>query len=401
MKDSKTRLTREGAGGIMKEKKEGAGMRVLVAIDSFKGSLSSLRAGDAAREGILRAIPDAEVEVAALADGGEGTLDAILSAGGERIALDVTGPLGETVRAEYGILSGRGLAVIEMAAAAGLPLVPEAKRNPLDTTTYGVGELVADALARGCRRILLGIGGSATNDGGVGMLSALGYRFLDGEGREIPRGAIGLRSLREIDVRGALPALSECILEVASDVDNPLCGPRGCSAVFGPQKGATPESVSDMDAWLASYAMLTASVFGRNFESTPGAGAAGGMGFACLAYLGGTLRPGVGLVIEATGLRERIRRADLVITGEGRLDAQSAMGKAPVGVARLAKEYGKTVIALAGSVGDGADACIGAGIDAYFPILARPSSLAEAMDSETAARNLARTAEQVVRLLGR
>lgn len=374
-------------------------MRVAVAIDSFKGSLSTLRAGEAAREGILRALPDAEVGVFPLADGGEGTLDALLASGGERISIPVCGPLGETVTAEYGILSDSGIAVIEMAAAAGLTLVPEARRDPLDTTTYGVGEIIRDAIFRGCRRFLVGIGGSATNDGGTGMLSALGFGFLDEKGREIPRGAIGLRSLCRITSDGALPELSECVFEVACDVKNPLCGALGCSAVYGPQKGATPETVREMDGWLSAYADLSASLLGADHRDTPGAGAAGGMGFAITAYLGGRLRSGIELVIEATGLLRELALADVVVTGEGRLDAQSAMGKAPVGVARLAKEHGRTVVAFSGCVTDEARVCNAAGIDAFFPILRRPSTLAEAMDPDAAYRNLADTAEQVFRLL--
>ena len=373
-------------------------MRVVIAIDSFKGSLSSLRAGNAAREGLLRALPHAEVEVLPLADGGEGTLDAVLSVGGNRVSIPVTGPLGESVSACYGIV-GDGLAVIEMAEAAGLTLLPEGRRDPLYTTTYGVGELIRDAIGRGCRRFLVGIGGSATNDGGTGMLTALGFAFLDRDGSPIPHGAIGLRELAEIRLDGAMPELAECVFEIASDVTNPLCGPNGCSAVYGPQKGATEETVGKMDAWLSAYAKRSAAILGRDESSTPGAGAAGGMGFAFVSYLGGRLCSGAALVTEATGLRERIAAADLVLTGEGRLDRQSAMGKAPSAVARLAKEYGRTVVALAGSIGDGASDCHTVGIDAFFPILRRPMSLSEAMDGAIAYRNLADTAEQVGRLL--
>lgn len=376
-------------------------MKVIVAIDSFKGSLSSTAAGEAARQGILRAMPDAEVGISALADGGEGTVDAICEAcDGERIALDVVGPLGETVRAEYAVIPSRALAVIEMAAAAGLPLVPEERRDPLYTTTYGVGELIRHAIEeRGCRDFLIGIGGSATNDGGVGMLRALGFRFLDREGGEIAHGATGLRDLAKIDVDGALPALAECRFRIACDVENPLCGPKGCSAVYGPQKGATPETVAEMDAWLDAYAELSASVLGRNFKNTPGAGAAGGLGFAFISYLGGTLSSGIELVIETIGLERKIADADVVVTGEGRLDGQTAMGKAPVGVARLAKRCGKLVLAVSGCVTDEARLCNAAGIDAFFPILRRPISLAEAMDEKNARQSLTDTVEQIFRLL--
>ena len=258
--------------------------------------------------------------------------------------------------------------------------------------------MIVDAIKNGCRRFLFGIGGSATNDGGVGMLQALGCSFLDAQGREIPRGARGLASLAEIRTAGALPQLAECEFSVACDVKNPLCGEQGCSAIYGPQKGATPAMVAAMDADLAHYAALTRAVIPQADAGYPGAGAAGGMGFALLAYLGGRLASGIDLVIDATGLEEKIRQADLVMTGEGRMDAQSCMGKAPVGVARLAKKYGKPVVALAGCVTAEAVACNAQGIDAFFPILPAPCTLTEAMAPENAKSNLARTAEQVYRL---
>ncbi len=373
-------------------------MRVVVAIDSFKGSLSSLEAGEAIGTGIHAADVGAEVVVSPLGDGGEGTVDAIVAAtGGRKRTVRVCGPLGNPVEAAYGILPG-GRAVMEMAAAAGITLMGAEERDPLAATTYGVGEMIADAIKNGCRRFLFGIGGSATNDGGVGMLQALGFSFLDAQGREIPRGARGLASLAEIRTAGALPQLAECEFSVACDVKNPLCGEQGCSAVYGPQKGATPAMVAAMDADLAHYAALTRAVIPQADAGYPGAGAAGGMGFALLAYLGGRLASGIDLVIDATGLEEKIRQADLVITGEGRLDAQSCMGKAPVGVARLAKKYGKPVVALAGCVTAEAVACNAQGIDAFFPILPAPCTLTEAMAPENAKSNLARTAEQVYRL---
>ncbi len=373
-------------------------MRVVVAIDSFKGSLSSLEAGEAIGTGIHAADVGAEVVVSPLGDGGEGTVDAIVAAtGGRKRTVRVCGPLGNPVEAAYGILPG-GRAVMEMAAAAGITLMGAEELDPLAATTYGVGEMIADAIKNGCRRFLFGIGGSATNDGGVGMLQALGFSFLDAQGREIPRGARGLASLAEIRTAGALPQLAECEFSVACDVKNPLCGEQGCSAVYGPQKGATPAMVAAMDADLAHYAALTRAVIPQADAGYPGAGAAGGMGFALLAYLGGRLASGIDLVIDATGLEEKIRQADLVITGEGRLDAQSCMGKAPVGVARLAKKYGKPVVALAGCVTAEAVACNAQGIDAFFPILPAPCTLTEAMAPENAKSNLARTAEQVYRL---
>ncbi len=373
-------------------------MKVVVAMDSFKGSLTSLAAGEAAREGILRADPAAEVLVRPLADGGEGTVEALVSGMGGRLrTVLVTGPLGEGVDCAYGVLGDT--AVIEMAGAAGLPLVPAEERDPLRTTTYGVGEVIADAIAQGCRRFLVGIGGSATNDGGAGMLQALGFGLLDAEGRDIPRGAQGLKKLARIETAGALPALAGCRFRVACDVTNPLCGEKGASAVFGPQKGARPADIPRMDAWLAAYAQIAAKAFPGADPEAPGTGAAGGLGFAFRTFLSGELEPGVQIVLEETRLAEALAGADVVVTGEGRLDGQTAMGKAPVGVARLAKARGCLVLALAGGVTRDAGACNGAGIDAFFPAVRGVTTLAEAMDPENARANLADAAEQAFRLL--
>lgn len=373
-------------------------MKVVVAMDSFKGSLTSLAAGEAAREGILRADPAAEVLVRPLADGGEGTVEALVSGMGGRLrTVRVTGPLGEGVDCAYGVLGDT--AVIEMAGAAGLPLVSAEERDPLRTTTYGVGEVIADAIAQGCRRFLVGIGGSATNDGGAGMLQALGFGLLDAEGRDIPRGAQGLKKLARIETAGALPALAGCRFRVACDVTNPLCGEKGASAVFGPQKGARPADIPRMDAWLAAYAQIAAKAFPGADPEAPGTGAAGGLGFAFRTFLSGELEPGVQIVLEETRLAEALAGADVVVTGEGRLDGQTAMGKAPVGVARLAKARGCLVLALAGGVTRDAGACNGAGIDAFFPAVRGVTTLAEAMDPENARANLADAAEQAFRLL--
>ena len=373
-------------------------MKVVVAMDSFKGSLTSLAAGEAVREGILRADPAAEVLVRPLADGGEGTVEALVSGMGGRLrTVRVTGPLGEGVDCAYGVLGDT--AVIEMAGAAGLPLVPAEERDPLRTTTYGVGEVIADAIAQGCRRFLVGIGGSATNDGGPGMLQALGFGLLDAEGRDIPRGAQGLKKLARIETAGALPALAGCRFRVACDVTNPLCGEKGASAVFGPQKGARPADIPRMDAWLAAYAQIAAKAFPGADPEAPGTGAAGGLGFAFRTFLSGELEPGVQIVLEETRLAEALAGADVVVTGEGRLDGQTAMGKAPVGVARLAKARGCLVLALAGGVTRDAGACNGAGIDAFFPTVRGVTTLAEAMDPENARANLADAAEQAFRLL--
>ena len=375
-------------------------MNIVVAMDSFKGSLSSMEAGQAVRAGITQADPSTQVTVRPLADGGEGTVEALISGmGGQRQQVTVTGPLGAPVVCTYGILPATGTAVVEMSGAAGLPLVPEPQRNPLYTTTYGVGEVIRHAIAQGCRRFLVGIGGSATNDGGVGMLQALGYGFLDGEGRPIPHGAQGLSQLARITLDGVLPQLAECEFRVACDVTNVLCGPQGCSAVYGPQKGATPEMVQDMDQWLDHYAQLARAVYPDTAHpDAPGTGAAGGLGFAFQTFTRGVLEPGVSIVLEETHLEKFIREADLVITGEGRLDGQTAMGKAPVGVAQLAKRYHKPVVALAGCVTSDATTCHVQGIDAFFPVLPGPCSLDQAMEPDTARANLAATAQQVFRL---
>ena len=377
-------------------------MKAVVAIDSFKGCLTSLEAGQAAKEGILRVYPDAQVALLPLADGGEGTVETLTGGmGGAVQRIRVTGPLGSPVECEYGIVqdeNGSRTAVIEMAQAAGLTLVPEERRDPLLATTYGVGEVIRDAMERQCRRFLVGIGGSATNDGGIGMLQALGFEFLDRAGNPVSRGARGLKDLAEIRTENALPELRDCTFRVACDVTNPLCGAEGSSAVYGPQKGAAADTIEQMDRWLRAYAELTARVFPHASPDFPGAGAAGGMGFAFRSYLGADLAPGAGIVLEETGFERELASADLVITGEGRLDGQTAMGKAPIGAARLAKRHGIPVFAFAGSVTPEAAACNAAGIDAYFPILRGVSSLEEAMDRENAVRNMADAVEQVMRV---
>jgi glycerate kinase len=370
-------------------------LKIVAALDSFKGSLSSMDAGCAVMEGALRVYPQANVRVLPLADGGEGTADAlILGCGGKRVTCSVSDPLGRPICASYGILPD-GIAVIEMASAAGLTLLSFEERNPMRTTTYGVGELILDAIAHGCRQFIVGIGGSATNDGGVGMLQALGFAFLDENGQPIPSGAQGLSSLSKIVTDGADPALGECHFRVACDVTNPLYGELGCSAVYAPQKGATNEEILLMDGYLKAYAEKTRAVLPNANPTYPGAGAAGGMGFACMSYLGATLESGISLVLDALHAEKQFADADLIITGEGRLDGQTAMGKAPVGVAKLAKKHAKPVVALAGCVTKEARAVNQAGIDAFFPIVPAAVSLDEAMNIENAKRNLANTAEQV------
>lgn len=375
-------------------------MNVLIAIDSFKGSMSSMEAGRAAAEGIRRACPSAVVEVCPLADGGEGTVDALAEGmGGRMQRVEATGPLGTPTRCKYAIAGET--AVIETAEAAGLSLVPPGRRNPLHTTTYGIGEIIKDAVGKGCRKFIIGLGGSATNDGGIGMLQALGFDLLDAEGNPVPYGAKGLEKLAFVSAGHALPQLAACEFHVACDVKNLLCGPEGCSAVFGPQKGADKEMVRQMDGWMASYAGLVQESFPRADALHPGVGAAGGLGFAFLTFLNASLEPGVEIVLRETGLEEKVRAADLVVTGEGRLDGQSVMGKAPSGVARIAKKYGKRVIALAGCIGEDAGVCNAHGIDAYFSILRSPVTLKEAMAAENAKMNMEAVAEQVFRLVCR
>ena len=374
-------------------------MKIVIAIDSFKGSLSSLEASHAVSCGIQKAGLDATIRSYPIADGGEGTTDALVSGLNGKIQhMMVTGPLGEPISAYYGILPDQTV-VLEMASCAGLPLVPSDLRNPLHTTTYGVGEMIGDAIQRGYRHFILGIGGSSTNDGGVGMLQALGYDFLDATNNSIPFGAIGLSKLHHIDDRHALPALKDCTFRVACDVTNPLCGPLGCSQIFAPQKGAAPSMIPLMDSWLKHYADLTKKLYPESDPDLPGAGAAGGLGFALSYYLKASLYSGVSLILDAIHLEAAIKDCDLVITGEGCLDGQSLMGKAPVGVARLAKKHHKPVIAFSGSVTPDASLCHQVGIDAYFPILRKPDALDALLDPGAASSNLTAASEEVFRLL--
>ena len=379
-------------------------MKVVVAIDSFKGSLSSMEAGQAIAEGVKRVYQNAEVVVRPLADGGEGTVEALVEGmGGIFVTKEVTGPLGEKVEAIYGIIESKDdlskTAIIEMSAAAGITLVPEENHNPMNTTTFGVGELILDAIERGCRHFIVGIGGSATNDGGVGMLQALGYDFVTREGKAISYGGNGLRELARIEETNIHPKLKECTFKVACDVTNPLCGKNGSSAIFGPQKGATPEMVQELDKLLLHYAELSKEIYSDANRFYPGTGAAGGMGFAFLTYTNATLESGIQIVLTETKLEELIATADFVVTGEGRLDGQTALGKAPIGVASLAKKHQKKVLAFAGAVTPDAKECNQHGIDAFFPILRGVVTLKEAMNKEVAHQNMADTVEQVFRVV--
>ena len=375
-------------------------MRVVVAIDSFKGSMSSLEAGEAISNGIKKAHKDAEVEIRPLADGGEGTVEALsIGMGGRLINVDVTGPVGRKVRAVYGIVDSSKTAIIEMSQAAGITLVSGDERNPLYTTTFGVGELIKDAINKGCRHFVVGIGGSATNDCGIGMLQALGYEFLDKEGNQVGFGASGVIDIVSIKDENVIKELSECYFRVACDVNNPLCGDLGCSAIYGPQKGATKEMVADMDGWLKNYSKIVKEKYPDADSEYPGTGAAGGLGYAFFNFTNSKLESGIKIVLDETKLEEYVKDADIVVTGEGRLDHQTVMGKAPVGVANIAKKYNKKVIAFSGSVTEDAGVCNEHGIDAFFPILRRIVTLEEAMPTDTAKQNLTDTAEQVFRLL--
>lgn len=429
-------------------------MNVVISIDSLKGSLSSIEAGNAIKQGILRVEPNTSVKVLPLADGGEGTTAALSEGmGGTMHTVEVCGPLGAPVMAQYCILNAESstsknsdtqtpeahtrtlTAIIEISAAAGITLVPREQLNPLKATTYGVGEMIKDAIQKGCRRFIIGIGGSATNDCGIGMLQALGFVFTDKNGVQIPdkAGAATLADVCEISSENVLPELKECEFNVACDVSNPLCGEQGCSKIYGPQKGATPEMIEQMDKWIARFAKIATTINTTPIATThtqarththeftptftpaftpelmrtqhnvpdpdfPGSGAAGGLGFAFRTFTNAELKPGIDLVLAETNLEYYIKDADLVFTGEGRLDGQTAMGKAPVGVAKLAKKYGKPVIALAGCVTPDAVKCHEQGIDAFFPILRGITTLDEAMETLNAANNMSATAEEVFRL---
>ncbi|WP_022756096.1 glycerate kinase [Butyrivibrio fibrisolvens] len=375
-------------------------MKIVAAIDSFKGSISSLEAGYAVSSGFRSVNNNAEVVVCPLADGGEGTVEALAEGmNGRLYTITVTGPLGTPVSCTYAVIEETMTAVLEMSGAAGITLIPKDDLDPLHATTYGVGEVIIDAIDKGCRRFIIGIGGSATNDGGAGMLQALGYGLLDEKGDQIPRGAIGLKDLKTIDEDGVIPELKECQFMIACDVTNPLCGPNGCSVIYGPQKGATPSMIEDMDRWLSRYASICHDIKEDADMQYPGTGAAGGMGYAFKTFTNATLKPGIDIVIEETRLEDYIQDADLVVTGEGMLDHQTAMGKAPIGVARLAKKYNKKVIAFAGAVKMDAEECNKNGIDAFFPIVRGITTVEEAMNPQNAKDNLTATAKQVMRLI--
>lgn len=372
-------------------------MKIVIAPQGFKGNLTALEVARAIETGLKRAGHEVTTLIVPMADGGEGTVRALVDArGGRLVAVEVTDPMGERVTAHWGLLGDGVTAVIEMAAASGLGLVPAAKRNPLVATTYGTGELIRDALDRGCRKFIIGIGGSATNDGGAGMAQALGAKLLDGRGRSLAWGGAALAELARIDIGGLDPRLAESDILLASDVTNPLCGPQGASYVYGPQKGATEEMVVRLDAALAHYADVIRRDLKIDVRDVPGAGAAGGLGAGLIVFLGARPRPGVDIVIEASGLGEQLRDAALVFTGEGRLDDQTACGKTPVGVARKAKELGLPVIALAASIGRGYQAVYEQGIDSVFSIAPGPITLSQS--EKSAAQLISDVAERAFRL---
>ena len=374
-------------------------MKVVIAFDSFKGCMTSVQAGRAAAQGVKRVYTDAEICIRPLADGGEGTVEALISGmNGEFHTVKVSDPLGRPVKATYGIITETHTAVIEMSAAAGITLLSESERNPMNTTTYGVGEIIRDAIKNKCRKFIIGIGGSATNDGGTGMLQALGFGFYDKSDRQVGTGARGLADIVRITDDNSISELSECSFSVACDVKNPLCGEYGCSVVYGPQKGASQKDIFLMDKWLESFAELTKKKYKYSDANLPGTGAAGGMGFAFLSYLSGELKPGVEIILKETEFENYIQNADLVITGEGMIDSQTSMGKAPSGVAKLAKKYGCPVIAFSGAVSEDAAICNQYGIDAFFPVLRKVCSLKDAMCTDTAQHNLSDTVEQVMRV---
>jgi glycerate kinase len=373
-------------------------MNVLIAPDSFKESLSATAAADLIEAGFRDVFPNWDYVKLPVADGGEGTVAAIIAATGGRIVPQrVTGPLGDPVNAFFGLLDGDQTAVIEIAASSGLPLLNAARRNPLLTTTYGVGELIRAAMDLGARRIVVGIGGSATNDGGAGMVQALGAKLLDGSGQEIGFGGTALAVLARIDVTGLDPRLIDCEFDVACDVDSPLVGPNGASVVFGPQKGATPEMVKLLDANLRHYAARIESDLGRSVLDLRGGGAAGGLGAAMVAFLNARLLPGAELIMEIIGLEALVAEADLIITGEGRIDGQSVRGKTPLGIARAALDHGKPVIALAGSLGQGAELLHDHGVSAMLSVVPGACSLDQALAA--AGENLRNTSRNTAELL--
>jgi glycerate 2-kinase len=385
-------ISLRGAGGLT--------LKILAAMDSLKGSLSSIEANQAIAEGLLQANPHFSVQSLPVADGGEGTVVALVYAtGGQFVDSVVTGPLGQPVKAKYGILGDKMTAVIEVAEACGLPLIPIEERNPLFATSYGVGELILEAIEKGCRDFIIGLGGSSTNDAGVGMLQALGYQFFNNEGNLVGLGGAVLKDITRIDLGNVPEKVRASRFRVACDVNNPLYGLNGAAYIYGPQKGATPEMVIELDEGLRHLADVVLEQLGNDLQSISGAGAAGGLGAAFAGFLGAELESGVELILELARFKEQLEGVDLVITGEGKLDGQTSMGKAPAGIALLAKQHGIPVIALAGDISEGSSSLHQSGITAYFTIVSGPISLEKAMNPEITRTNLKRTGEQIGRAL--
>ncbi len=375
-------------------------MKVVVAIDSFKGSLSSYELGETIENGIKKVYGNAEVTKVPIADGGEGTVEALVEGtGGEFIDIEVMGPLMRPVTARYGIMGNGKTAVMEMAAASGLPLVAPEERDPTKTTTYGTGEMIRDAIGRGCREFLIGIGGSATNDAGLGMMQALGYKFFDREGAELGYGGEIMERVAHIDGSNALSELTECEFLIACDVDNPFHGPKGAAHIYGRQKGADDAMIETLDRGLVVLAETLKRELDKDVAKLPGAGAAGGLGGGFVAFLDGELEPGIDIVLKEVNLAREIEGADFVITGEGRIDFQSVMGKAPTGVSKLCKEHGIPVIAIAGCVADDADATHDYGIEALFSTINYPVSLEDAMEHHRARSFVEKNVEEIFRLI--
>ncbi|MGD9818434.1 MAG: glycerate kinase [Desulfomonilaceae bacterium] len=357
-------------------------MKIVIATDSYKGSLTSIEVANHIEKGLLKVFPQAQITKIPIADGGEGTVEAMISATSGSIHQTVVkDPLGKEIQSFFGVLGDGKTAVIEMAAASGLTLVPFRDRNPLITSSFGTGQLIRHVIKLGLKKIILGIGGSATNDGGAGMAEALGVRFLDKFAQPLVPGGAALIDLKEIDLSQLDPAVKETEILVACDVDNPLCGIKGASAVYGPQKGATGEMVALLDSALKNYSLVAAKATGRDVSDIPGSGAAGGMGAGLLLFTKASLRSGVQIVIETTGLEELVKTADLIITGEGKTDKQTSFGKAPVGVGELARKYDKVALCLSGSLGEGADDILNHGIHAITNITEGPVTLEECIQN--------------------
>ncbi|MFL7963793.1 glycerate kinase [Pseudomonas kielensis] len=372
-------------------------MKIVIAPDSFKDSLSAQGVADAIAQGLAQVWPDAQLVKCPMADGGEGTVESVLAAcNGEWRHTRVRGPLGTPVEARWGWLADSRTAIIEMAEASGLQLVPPEQRDACSSSTYGTGELIRAALDEGAGRVILAIGGSATNDGGAGAMQALGVALLDDQGQPLPPGGLALANLARLDLGDLDPRLSQVSFEIAADVDNPLCGPHGASAVFGPQKGASARQVQDLDRALGHFADHCAQALGRDVRDEPGSGAAGGLGFAAKAFLRAQFRTGVDVVAQLTGLADAIDGADLVITGEGRFDAQTLRGKTPLGVARIARQHGVPVLVIAGTLGEGYQALYEHGIDAAFALANGPMTLQQACVD--APRLLSERAQDIARL---